>query len=89
MIVNWLEWSDGGLSLHENVDGLAKETIRGSVRPVMALGKDKPDWIYTSVDGKVRGAAETRQEAMDALKKALSAVEVEEHANQRAVKWSR
>jgi hypothetical protein len=74
-----MEWSDNRISLHENIPGSAKDTERGWVQPVFALGKDKPDWIYRSTDGKVQGSTETRQEAMDALKQGLNATEIDGH----------
>jgi hypothetical protein len=35
--------------------------------------------VYCSVDEKVKGVKKTRQEAIDALKSALNAHEIDEH----------
>lgn len=80
MIVNWNEWSDGGLTMHENIKGLSKETIRGWVRPVVALNSDGIDWLYSSIDCSVKGSAPTRHEAIQKLMEEMDAHEVDPYA---------
>ena len=82
MIVTWIEWSDGSLSMHENIPGLSKETIRGWVKNHGDFNGE-PQWIYCSADEKVKGTKRTRQEAIDALKLGLDAHEIDEHDHGR------
>lgn len=72
MIVTWIEWSDSGLSMHENIRGLSKETIRGWVHSDGAGA-----WAYGSVDGKVSGIAATQRMAQEALMAAMGAKEID------------
>ncbi len=79
MIVTWYEWSDGSLSMHENVKGLAKETIRGWVR-VHGDFNGEPQWLYCSVDEQVKGTKKTRQQAVEALMEGVGARELDPYA---------